>query len=137
MCKRGLRTVRSKKSRLWALKRPFGPYDPKLSNSVQIRDLCAEAIPMVKKGLFRRSRDASPSNRRRGRGERGASMVEFALIAPVFFAVVFGGIEIGLMFRSYLALEDLSRSSARVASIQRDSPDADEAILTRLSLIHI
>lgn len=88
---------------------------------------------MVKKGLFRRSRDASPSNRRRGRGERGASMVEFALIAPVFFAVVFGGIEIGLMFRSYLALEDLSRSSARVASIQRDSPDADEAILTRIS----
>ena len=88
---------------------------------------------MVKKGLFKRSRDASPSNRRRGRGERGASMVEFALIAPVFFAVVFGGIEIGLMFRSYLALEDLSRSSARVASIQRDSPAADEAILTRIS----
>ena len=59
-------------------------------------------------------------------------MVEFALVAPLFFMVVFGGIEIGLMFRSYLAVENISRSGARIASIQRDSPDADDAILDRI-----
>ena len=46
-------------------------------------------------------------------------MVEFALVAPMFFFIVFGGIELGLMFRSYLALENLSRSAARIVSIER------------------
>ena len=57
-------------------------------------------------------------------------MVEFALIAPLFFLILFGGIEMGLMFRSHLAVEDMSRNAARVASIQRDDPDADIAILS-------
>lgn len=89
---------------------------------------------MVKKGFFGRSRRSMLRRRRGSDGERGASTVEFALIAPLFFAVVFGGIEIGLMFRSYLALEDMSRSSARIASIERDDPDADGAILSRIAL---
>ena len=89
---------------------------------------------MVKKGLFGRSRRSKRRDRRGSDGERGASTVEFALIAPLFFAVVFGGIEIGLMFRSYLALEDMSRSSARIASIERDNADADGAILDRIAV---
>ena len=60
-------------------------------------------------------------------------MVEFALVAPMFFFIVFGGIELGLMFRSYLALENLSRSAARIVSIERDNPDADQAIIDRIS----
>ncbi len=59
-------------------------------------------------------------------------MVEFALVAPLFFFVVFGGIEFGLMFRSNLAIEDISRSAARIASIERDDPLADQAILQEI-----
>ncbi len=59
-------------------------------------------------------------------------MVEFALVAPLFFLVVFGGIEIGLMFRSYLALENITRSSARIASIERNNDTADDNILARI-----
>ena len=77
-------------------------------------------------------RTAEPSERRKLR-ERGASALEFALVAPLFFLVVFGGIEIGLMFRSHLALENMSRTAARVASVQRDSPDADTAILNEIN----
>lgn len=65
--------------------------------------------------------------------ERGAAALEFALVAPLFFLVVFGGIEIGLMFRSHLALQDMSRSAARVASIQRNAADADREILQRVA----
>ncbi len=72
------------------------------------------------------------SDQRRPRRERGAAALEFALVAPLFFLVVFGGIEIGLMFRSHLAIQDMSRSAARVASIQRDNPDADREILKRV-----
>lgn len=64
--------------------------------------------------------------------ERGAAALEFALVAPLFLLVVFGGIEIGLMFRSHLALQDMSRGAARVASIQRDATDADREILQRV-----
>jgi hypothetical protein len=56
-------------------------------------------------------------------------MVEFALISPLFFFLLFAGIEMGLMFRSHLAIEDISRSAARVASIKRNDADADQAIL--------
>ena len=60
-------------------------------------------------------------------------MVEFALVAPLFFFIVFGGIELGLAFRSYLALENLSRSAARIASIERANPDSDQAIIDRIA----
>lgn len=83
----------------------------------------------------RRSRqDADPGSTRGVRRvrERGAAALEFALVSPLFFLVVFGGIEIGLMFRSHLALQDMSRSAARVASIQRNAPDADREILQRV-----
>ncbi len=76
---------------------------------------------------------SSLRRRLRDRKERGAAMVEFALVAPLFFLVVFGGIEFGLMFRSHITIEDISRSAARVASIERDNPDADREILQEVA----
>lgn len=73
-----------------------------------------------------------PRSRRRRARDRGAALLEFALIAPLFFFVVFGGIEIGLLFRSHLAVEDASRTAARVASVERDNATADQAILERI-----
>ena len=73
-----------------------------------------------------------PRSRRRRARDRGAALLEFALVAPLFFLVVFGGIEIGLLFRSHLAVEDASRTAARVASVERDNVDADRAILERI-----
>lgn len=64
--------------------------------------------------------------------DRGAALVEFALIAPLFFFVVFGGIEGGLLFRSFSSLQDVSRTAARIASIERDDPNADVAILAAI-----
>lgn len=69
---------------------------------------------------------------RRPRGERGATTVEFALVAPVFFFIVFAGIEMGFMFRANLSVEDMTRNATRVASIVRDDPDADQAILAEI-----
>ncbi len=70
--------------------------------------------------------------KRRSLRERGAAALEFALVAPLFFLVVFGGIEVGLMFRSNLTVSDMARSSARIGSIERDSIDADRAIISRI-----
>ncbi len=81
--------------------------------------------------LNRRDRRTRRAEReeKKGTRERGAAMVEFALISPLFFFLLFAGIEMGLMFRAHLAVEDMSRNAARVASIQRNDPNADQAIL--------
>ena len=60
-------------------------------------------------------------------------MVEFALISPLFFFLLFAGIEMGLMFRGHLAIEDMSRNAARIASIERADPNADQAILQAIA----
>ena len=84
---------------------------------------------MLAPDRFRRLRRNLESGERRTMKERGAALLEFALIAPFFFFVVFGGIEIGFMFRSYLAVQDTARVAARVASVERNNVDADLAIL--------
>jgi len=62
---------------------------------------------------------------RRPRGERGAALVESALIMPVFALVIFSTLEFGLAFRSYLTLTNTSREAARFISILGNDPDAD------------
>lgn len=60
-------------------------------------------------------------------------MVEFALVSPLFFLLLFGGLEFGLMFRGNLAIEDVGRNAARIASIERADPEADRQILTAVA----
>lgn len=61
--------------------------------------------------------------------ERGATLVEFAVVAPLFFTLIFAVLEFGLAFNTYLGVANTSRSSARVASAMANEPEADYAIL--------
>ena len=51
------------------------------------------------------------------RDERGASAVEFAVTAPVFFALLFGIIESGLVLWTQLGLQHGAEMAARCASV--------------------
>lgn len=62
---------------------------------------------------------------RRGRGERGATLVESALITPVLMLFVFGIFEFGFAFRDYLAVANSTRDGARAASVAGSDADAD------------
>ena len=53
------------------------------------------------------------SRRVRPRGDSGASAVEFALILPVLFLLVFGIVDYGLLFNNSLAQRQGIRESAR------------------------
>ncbi len=63
---------------------------------------------------------AAPTNSRRnvlrrfGRNRRGSAAVEFALVAPVFFALLFAIIETALMFFASQVLETITQNSARM-----------------------
>jgi Flp pilus assembly protein TadG len=53
--------------------------------------------------------------------ERGTTMAEFALIASVFFMIVFGIIEFGRMLYTHNALTDATRRGARYAALHREA----------------
>jgi Flp pilus assembly protein TadG len=52
--------------------------------------------------------------RRFGRNRRGSAAVEFALVAPVFFALLFAIIETAIMFFGSQVLETAAQDSARL-----------------------
>lgn len=58
----------------------------------------------------------APRDRRRRR-ERGQSLVEFALVIPLFLVLLFGIIDFGLGLKSWIAITNSARESARYAAI--------------------
>jgi Flp pilus assembly protein TadG len=52
--------------------------------------------------------------RRFGRNRRGSAAIEFALVAPVFFALLFAIIETAIVFFASQVLETITQNSARM-----------------------
>ena len=53
----------------------------------------------------------------RRRDDRGATLVEFALIAPLFLLLLFGIIDFGMMLNDYQSLRQGVRDGARAATV--------------------
>lgn len=62
---------------------------------------------------------ATGGNRRlrRGRGDDGAALVEFALIAPVLFAIILGAIEFSYAYFQQLDVRHGAREGTRLAAV--------------------
>lgn len=56
--------------------------------------------------------------------ERGAGIVEFAIIFPLFLLVVFGVIEVGRLFYLQTTLEHATRTAARAAIVRSERSGA-------------
>ena len=64
------------------------------------------------------------SRRRRSiREQKGQTMVEFALVMPVLFLVLFGIIQFGALYNDYITLTDAARVGARKAAVSRQTGD--------------
>lgn len=59
--------------------------------------------------------------------QRGQSAVEFALIAPLIFLMIFGMIWGGIMFMEFMHYSNAVRTAARVVSVS-DSTDREQVI---------
>ena len=55
--------------------------------------------------------------RRLGKNERGAAMVEFAIVALLLFTLIFGIIEFGWLFFGYITFTAAVREGARMAIV--------------------
>ncbi len=63
------------------------------------------------------------------RSERGAVMVEAAISAPLLFLMIFGIIEMSLMFRDRVALDAVGHDAVRAAAIGGNDQNADHHVL--------
>jgi Flp pilus assembly protein TadG len=50
------------------------------------------------------------------RGERGQSLIEFALVVPIFFLLIMGIVDLGHALHDYVVLENAAREGARYGS---------------------
>lgn len=53
------------------------------------------------------------------RSERGQTMTEFAIVLPVLAMVLFGIIQMGIVWNNYVSVTDAARAGARKASVNR------------------
>ncbi len=67
------------------------------------------------------------------KSEIGQSLVEFALILPVFIVVLFGIMEFGRLWETTNVLTSAAREGARVAAVTE--PDLDEALTAARSVL--
>ena len=56
---------------------------------------------------------------------KGQSVVEFALVLPLFLFIMFGVIYSGMMFHDYATLSNIARASAREAAVISGSNFSD------------
>ena len=70
---------------------------------------------------------------RKRRDQRGAAVVEFAIIAPILFLLVFGLIDFGFIFNDYLSVRNGVQNGARlgaVANFGTLTPATSSCVLT-------
>ena len=70
---------------------------------------------------------------RRSRDHHGAVAVEFALVMPILFMIVFGILEFGYMMNRDMIVGNASRDGARVASLNGTYTEIRSAITSELA----
>jgi Flp pilus assembly protein TadG len=60
---------------------------------------------------------AAPGRRGRLAGQRGAQLVEFALVLPVLLLVLAGILDMGFMFKDFQVVTNAAREGARMAAL--------------------
>lgn len=81
------------------------------------RSACSEVGMIDRYGTTAGGRVRRWSERRRkGRGDRGASMVEFAIVAPLLFLMLFGIIDFGWLLNQQQDVRYGAREGARIAA---------------------
>ncbi len=62
------------------------------------------------------------------KSERGASLVEFALVIPILLTLVMGIIEFGWLFNGWITITGAAREGARLAVVGKDFDEIDSAV---------
>ena len=61
----------------------------------------------------------------KGASQRGATLVEAALVLPIMIMLMISLLELGMLFRDLLTVSYTAREAARVGSLAGNDPEAD------------
>lgn len=61
-------------------------------------------------------------------GERGQSLVEFALVAPIFLMLVFAVVDFGMGFHAWITVTNSAREGARLGAVQADATQIETRV---------
>jgi Flp pilus assembly protein TadG len=70
------------------------------------------------------------TNTRRIRDERGQTMTEFAIVLPFLCILLFGIVQLGMVWRDYVTVTDAARAGARKAAVSRHSNPSTQGCST-------
>jgi Flp pilus assembly protein TadG len=65
------------------------------------------------------------------RNEKGANLVEFALVLPIVILVLLGILESGVAFRDFLTVSNAAKEGVRVVAAMGDDPNSDCVALAK------
>ena len=65
--------------------------------------------------------------------ERGANLVELALVVPIIILVVIGILEVGVAFRDLLTVSNAAKEGVRLVAAMGDDPTTDCVVLVKTS----
>lgn len=71
--------------------------------------------------------------RRRGRGDRGVALVEFAIIMPVLFALLFAVIEFGSAYFQQLDIRHGAREGVRLLAVNATPTNAETSQVKKIA----
>jgi len=60
--------------------------------------------------------------------EDGQSLVEFALIVPIFLLVLFAIVDFGMAFHAWITVTNSAREGARVGAVRATSPQIEQRV---------
>jgi Flp pilus assembly protein TadG len=64
--------------------------------------------------------------------EQGQTMTEFALVLPILCVLLFGIIQFGIVFNTYITLTDAARAGARTGAVARWSSNPSGACVNQV-----
>ncbi len=66
--------------------------------------------------------------RRRGKRESGQSLVEFALVLPIFLLVLFAIVDFGMAFHAWITVTNSAREGARLGAVRASEIDIEQRV---------
>lgn len=66
--------------------------------------------------------------RKKEKGERGQSLVEFTMVVPIFLILVFGIVDFGMGFHAWITTTNAAREGARIGAVGADSSTIDARV---------
>jgi len=66
--------------------------------------------------------------RRTGKREGGQSLVEFALVLPIFLLVLFAIVDFGMAFHAWIAVTNSAREGARLGAVRGPATEIEQRV---------